>query len=206
MSAKLLNQTRAFYRANLAGELQFDEHIRPLKIVIGSDGRAVAPVMVAMLQAMQTVLFLPHADEESLQVLVSLEQFEESSEHGHRVDRWQIYHGEPEDVRWAFVNVDCAKHLGAVIDGQAIEQPNPLADIEATVCQQLNADQSALRKFVQMRRKLDLEKPLLVGIDPWGMDIRGPFDIVRVEFDAMLEDPIVAADVITEMVAAGGSI
>lgn len=186
----LLDETRAFLRAHLSGELQFDEHIRPVDIVISHDGRVVGPVMVAMLEAANTVLFLPQADEDALQIMVTLEKFDEEGDAGDIADRWRIYHGEPEDVRWAFFHVDAAKYRGAVIDGEALMQPNPLRAVEARLCKKMNKEhRESLQALLRERESLEIEAPVMVGIDPWGIDVRGPFDIVRLSFDEPHHDP-----------------
>jgi len=197
----ILDDARRFLRGHLSGELQFDEHLRPLNIVIGHDGRIAAPVMVAMLESAETVLFLPQADENAFQMLVSLEQFAEEGAAGHLADRWRIYHGEPEDVRWAFFHPDAVRFRGAVIDGDAVAQPNPLRSIEPAVCRDVNTTRrDALRSLVKRTTNLDLEDhAMLVGIDPHGLDVRGPFDIVRVEFARPINDPDLAREHITRL-------
>ncbi|MGI9012913.1 MAG: hypothetical protein ACR2GY_01530 [Phycisphaerales bacterium] len=173
--------------AHTRGELQFDEHLRPLKFVRCSDGMLVAPVMVAMIHATETVLFVPHADDDAMQLLITLDPFEEQGENGSRCDRWHIYHGEPDDVRWALLRIDAARFQGSIIDGQALEQTNPLAGIEAELCNRINqSDQlrSQLAACIHAQHDIAIEEPTLVGVDPRGLDVRGPFDVVRVGFDA----------------------
>ena len=190
-AGSILEDARRFLRGNLSGELQFDENLRPVKVVIGPDGRIAGPVMVAMLEAANTVLFLPQADDDALQMLVSFERFEEEGAAGHLADRWRIYHGEPEDVRWAFFHPDAIKFRGAVIDGDAAAAANPLKAIEPALCREVNQNRrEALADLVKRQTNLDLgNEAMLVGVDPYGMDVRGPFDIVRVEFDERIDDP-----------------
>lgn len=185
MSEQILEDSQRMLRANTEGELQFDEHLRPIKVVIAPDGRVIAPVMVAMIEAADTVLFLPHADEDSLQIQVTVKPFGEEGMDGALADRWRIYHGEPPDVNWAVLHLDGAKFGGAVIDGDALTVPNPLAEGAPAVLKEINQSRrDDLRDLVQRTLGLDLEVTTLVGIDPWGIDVRGPFDVVRIEFDA----------------------
>lgn len=190
MTEAVLDEARAFLRATHKGELQFDEHLRDLKIVIAPDGRIIAPVMVAMLEAADTVLFLPHADEHSLQAQVTLEKFDERGGNGGLADRWRIYHGEPQDLNWAVVHIDAAKFRNAVIDGEALKEPNPLASDEARLCRETNSmHRDALRDLIHRKTGLTIEEPVMVGIDPRGLDVRGPFDVIRVPFDRPIADP-----------------
>lgn len=189
MTDPLLDETIAALHANLEGEFQFDEHLRPMKIVIAPDGRVVGPVMVAMLQAAETTLFLPQADDDSLQLLVTLEPFKEEGPDGALADRWRIYHGEPEDVNWAVFSIDAAKYLGAVVDGQALRVPNPLSEDEPRLCRLMNHKQpEALARFCR-GAGFEIESPVMVGIDSYGVDVRARFGVVRIESKARLVSP-----------------
>ncbi len=181
MTNPLLDRTLAFLHANLDGEFQFDEHLRPMKIVVAPDGRLVGPVMVAMIQSAETILFLPQADDDSLQLLITLEPFKESGADGALADRWRIYHGEPEDVNWAVFSIDAAKYESAVIDGQALRVANPLAADEARLCRLMNHERAS--DFARGCRQagFDIESPVMVGIDAYGLDIRARFGVVRLE-------------------------
>jgi hypothetical protein len=172
-------------RANLSGVLAFDEHVRPLKIVIAPDGRVVAPVMVGMIEAADTVLFLPEESDDALQIQVTLAPFEERGEGGALADRWRIYHGEPPDVRWAVLVLDAARLGEQVFDGDALRQPNALAKQEASLCRVLNEKHTdAVRELCVRRVSKRIENPRVVGVDQDGMDVRGQFEVYRIEAPA----------------------
>ena len=181
MSDPIVDAAHAFLRAHSTGELRFDEHLRPIKYVIGPDGRLVAPVMVAMLQSVDTVLFVPECVEGAMEVQVTLAQFDEHSPDGALADRWRIHHGEPPDVRWAFLDIDAARYEGAVIDGEALVRVNPLAGDEPGLCRDMNSDHADdLRRLCRHYAHIGVEAPVMVGIDPLGIDVRGMFDVIRV--------------------------
>lgn len=164
-----------------AADIRFDEHFRPLKYVLNPDGRLVAPVMVAMLHAHETVLFVPEAVDDVLELLVTLYEFDEHSADGAFADRWRIYHGEPPDVRWAFLDIDAGKLQGAVIDGEALMQTNPLNSDEVAICKHMNQDHRGdLHTLALHYAHVDMENPIMVGIDSLGIDIRGIFEVIRV--------------------------
>ncbi len=180
----------AFLRSHTRGELRFDEHVRPIGYVIAPDGRLVAPVMVPMLASADTVLFVPGFAEGAMELQVTLQEFNERAEGAH-ADRWRIHHGDPPDVRWAFFLVDGARHDGSVLDGETLVRPNPLSAVEPALCREANEEHTAdLRALCRYRAFIDIEHPVMVAIDPLGIDVRGRFDVIRVPAD----EPMTTAD------------
>lgn len=190
----------AFLRGHTTGDLRFDEHLRSIKYIIAPDGRLAAPVMVAMLQSVDTVLFVPECVENSLEVQVTMEEFDERSRDGAIADRWRIYHGEPQDVRWAWLDIDGARRGRMVYDGDAMMRPNPLAGDEARICRHMNEDHADdLRALCLHFAKVEIESPVMVGIDPLGIDVRGMFDVFRVEATEPMNNTEDARRVLTQM-------
>jgi hypothetical protein len=190
----------AFLRGHTKADLQFDEHMRPLKYVVAPDGRLISPVMVAMINAVDTVLFIPSNEDGAMEVMVTLEQFDErTGEGGGAADRWRIYHGEPEDVRWAFMSIDSARFEGVVVDGMALQQSNSLATDQSRLCKMMNESPEALRQMCLHFSKFTLEKPVMVGIDPQGFDVRARFEVVRVQATAPMNSPEKARLILKEM-------
>ncbi|MFZ4751345.1 MAG: hypothetical protein ACOYMM_12675, partial [Phycisphaerales bacterium] len=187
--AEIITGARAFLRANLTGTIGFDEEFIPIKVVVAPDGALVAPVMVAMLRALDVVIFLPAEDDAAMQLQVTLEEIQDSGEHAALCDRWRIYHGEPEDVRWARISIDAAKFDGRMFDGLALMEPNALAEAEPRICRKVNAEMRGLLKQACLRvAEVEIEDPRLVGVDPLGFDIRGRFDVVRLDADPEIVD------------------
>jgi hypothetical protein len=187
--AEIITGARAFLRANLTGTIGFDDEFIPIKVVIAPDGHLVAPVMVAMLRAFDVVIFLPAEDDSAMQLQVTLEEIQDKGEHAALCDRWRIYHGEPEDVRWARISIDAAKFDGRMFDGLALMEPNALAAAEPGICRKVNADmRDVLRKACLRVAEVEIEDPRLVGVDPLGFDVRGRFDVVRLDADPEIAD------------------
>lgn len=173
-----------FVRGNCRADLRFDGHTEPLKYVVAPDGRLIAPVMVAMLTAADTTLFVPDDREDAMELMVTLEQFQETGKNGALADRWRIYHGEPPDVRWAAMTVDAARFHGLFIDGEAFLESNPLIGGEALLCREINAKHiDVLRALCETRGPMRIEQPVMVGVDPRGVDVRSVFDVVRARFE-----------------------
>ncbi|MFM1804098.1 MAG: hypothetical protein RL136_977 [Planctomycetota bacterium] len=195
-----ITEARAHLRANLAGAIAFDGEVVPIKVVIAPDGALVAPVMVAMLRAFDVVLFLPEESDEAMQLQVTLEEIQDAGEHAALCDRWRIYHGEPEDVRWARISIDAAKFDGCMIDGLALMQPNALAACEARVCRKVNAEmRTQLKAACLHAARVDVEDPRLVGVDSIGFDVRGRFEIIRLDADPAIVDEADALEAIGDL-------
>jgi len=183
MSASIIDDAYRSLRRHLVGILRFDEHVRPIRVIVAADGRLVAPVMVAMTEALETVLYLPDEGDDSLQVLATLEEFDEHGPKGALADRWMAYHGEPPDVRWATMEIDAARFQGHFVDGVALQRSNDFASDEPRLCRELNGRIELLRSLAKSVIDVELEKPILVGVDPHGFDLRGAFDIFRIHLD-----------------------
>ena len=202
--AEIITGARAFLRANLTGTIGFDEEFIPIKLVVAPDGALVAPVMVAMLRALDVVVFLPEEDDAAMQLQVTLEEIEDKGEHAALCDRWRIYHGEPEDVRWARFSIDAAKFDGRMFDGLALMEPNPLTEAEARICRRVNAEMRELLKQACLRTaEVEIEDPRLVGVDPLGFDVRGRFDVVRLDADPEIVDEADAFAALEELASGG---
>lgn len=188
--ADALLRARAFLAAHKAGTLEFDDHHLPLRFVIDpADGRLCAPVMVATLLAAQHVLHVPEEtnDPFAMRLLLSPDQLDDDPP---IADRWRIYHGEPEDLRWAAFWIDFAKWDGLVIDGDPLMSPHPFAADAPAILKELNAHPDRLRSLcAELGDVRDVEAPVAVGIDPLGVDVRARFDIVRLPFDSEALSP-----------------
>ncbi len=184
MSDSNVIAARGFLLGHKAGTLEFDENYVPWKFVVDpADGRLCGPVMVAALLASQHVLHLPEEtdDPSAMRVLLSPEQLDDDPP---IADRWSIYHGEPEDVRWAAFWIDFAKWDGYVTDGDALMGAHPFAGEEAGLVRELNGDVERLRRLCESVGGVrDVAEPLAVGVDSLGVDVRARFDIVRLAFD-----------------------
>jgi hypothetical protein len=179
-----------FLRGNTTGELRFDEHIEPLKYVIGPKGHVVAPVTHLMLSSQDTVLFVPNNADGAMELGVTLMGLDPDGPDGAVTDRWRIYHGDPASVQWAVLKIDAARYDRWVVDGQALRRPNPLAADEPAICRRINAQhRDALGRVCHHGAGIDVEQPLLVGVDPLGFDVRRRFDIARVSAPAPMNSP-----------------
>jgi hypothetical protein len=192
-----------FLRGHLSGLLRFDGDMRPVKIIVDREGRLFAPVMVAMIRSVDTVMCVPDDGDEAMQMQVTLEEVAEDGPHAALCDRWKAYHGDPPDVRWARMSIDAARWDGLFIDGDALMVPNALADAEPGILREINRGPVACRQAACRRHGgHEIEKPVVVGVDPGGFDVRGLFGTVRVPADTQIRD-LSSAVAALETAAAG---
>lgn len=177
-----------FLRRNTTGDLRFDEQWSPLRYVVGPQGQLVAPVSYAMLESVDTVLFVPEFREGAMEVQVTLEPLDPDGPHGGLTDRWRIYHGEPQEARWAVVDIDAARYHEWVIDGVALLRSNPIGADEARLCRHINEERrDELRRVCRTFASADVKDPMVVGVDPCGFDVRRRFDVIRLEAPEAME-------------------
>lgn len=157
--------------------------MRGVRYTVDHDGRLVMPVMAAMLDSVDTVLFLPEMVDDATEVQVTLDPFNEKGPGGAIADRWRIHHGDPPDVYWAHAIIDAARHNGSIFDGEALTQPNVVAAAEPAICRWLNSEhRDDLPRLAAAYSGIRSDAPVAVGLDPDGLNLRGRFDVLRVPF------------------------
>ena len=135
-----------------------------------------------------------------MEVQVTLEAFDEHGPQGALADRWRIYHGDPEDVRWALMDIDAARFEGEVIDGEALIHSNPLATDEPRLCREMNREHcDDLRNLCLHYAEIGVKQPVMVGIDQFGIDVRGTFDVIRVPAIKRMETSEEATNILATM-------
>lgn len=188
-----------------AGSLVASDAATPIRFVLDpGSGRLLVPVPREVEDADQFVLFLPDESDTALQLLL----FPAKEVPGEAIiDRWRIYHltqpsiesGEYDPV-WRLFVVDTARLKNAVIDGEFLTLPNPLASVEPAICKTLNADKSRLARLCRAEAGFAVESPVCVGIDPEGLHIRTRLGVERVPFEAPLKTPDAARQHVDAMI------
>ena len=98
-------------------------------------------------------------------------------------DRWQMYHGKPRLSRWAAIEVESIKSTDTVLDRDEAQIESPLSAAEPALCRWVNKEHAAaLREVCRRSVGTAPQSALLVGVDPYGMDIRAHFGVMRVAF------------------------
>lgn len=196
-SPEAVRRALSHLRAHHAGLLLYDEIPLQRRFVIdGRTGRLVMPATFAVLSAAEHVLFVPQESDDSLQLLLTPREIDADSE---PADRWKAYHGEPRESRWASFRIESGKLGRSVYTGEDLEVPNLLAPVEPALCKRVNQNPAALGDLCRERLGVSPEKPLMVGIDPDGIDIRLRFDILRAPFAERATNPAEAAAAVDQL-------
>lgn len=181
-------------------KLRFGELLIDCRYVL--DPSTGSPVMPVPAQALaehrsptddpdrEVVLFVPddaheHAGE-ALQMLAIPEPLDPRTHEAG--DRYLVYHGTPSERNWAIFSVQSVRWAGVVVSGEEMLKGNPFRSLEPRICKELNADRGVVAAACGRATGTTPEAPLVVGVDPDGVDVRARFGIVRVEFDRSAKD------------------
>lgn len=159
--------------------------------IVQHEGSLIFPAEPAFLEADSLTLFLPDeapTDDDELQLMLSAALTDD----GAAVDRWRIYHGEPERLTWVACTIQGARFAGSVIDHEPLNSANPLASIEPALCRTLNADRARLAMVCRLITGVLPESPVAVGVDDLGIDLRARFGIIRLPFREPVPTPELA--------------
>ncbi len=177
-----------YIRSRSTGELVFEGHITPTGYVVGPDGRLVAPLMYAAASTVDLLLVIPDYAEPLMHVMITPVELDRVAD-GALMDRWQAYHGEPQDTHWTHLDIDAVKFAADVIDGDAFKPVNAIAEHESVCRKALNERRDEIRGLCARTRDIELERPVIVGVDQFGFDVRGQFSVLRFEFPAPVGGP-----------------
>ena len=189
-----------YLRSNSTATIKFYEHTLDVSYVINHEGVLVIPAMIAMLQPCDIVMFIPEYCEDCIEMHVSLQEFKEEGEHASLADRWQVYHGVSPEVQWAMLEIDAARFHEVFIDGEQLQRENPLGELEPALCKDLNENHiEHLIEICKKHTNVAVQDPVVVGVDPLGLDIRASFGIIRVP----TKTPFATTDDVTAFVSGG---
>ena len=189
-----------YLRSNSTATVKFNENMHDVSYVINRHGMLVIPAMVAMLQPCDIVMFIPEYCEECMEMHISVQEFKEEGDCASFADRWQVYHGISPDVQWAVVEIDAARFHETFIDGENLQRENLLFEIESVLCKELNENHvEDVQVICKKLTNVEVQDPVVVGVDPLGIDIRASFGIIRVPADS----PFTSSEDVTTFVSGG---
>lgn len=197
----LLRRLRSFHEGVLAFGETVGDVIEPCKFVLDPmSGEPALPVAAEALRSLNVMLYAPDDtldNPECLQVFATCTEINPNTHEA--ADRWLAYHNKPTHARWAKLNIQSVKRLDEIIDGDLVRLANPLRQHEGSLCKFTNQHQSALANACERHLHTHPENPFAVGVDPWGLDIRARFGVLRVEFSTPVSTPEEAKTAIAQL-------
>lgn len=185
-----------------------DRAVRVRFIIEGSCGKLVMPVERWVLDNVDAALFLPEERRDALQVLV---EFDDAEPSGGAQDRWSAYHGEARERHWGGARITGLRREDEVCEAAEITPTNALRSAESRLLKLLNAQRSVLPAVCERLAGVTVPDACAVGIDPYGIDVRARFGIVRAEFPgehcahgAGIECPDRATEVVLAILRSAG--
>jgi hypothetical protein len=197
-----VHSTRRRFRRFHEGVLAIDERVEPVRIVIDPlSGRPVTPVPPAALEAEALTLHLPSDDPGALHVFGRAAEVDPLRDGA--CDRWLVYFGKPGFARWMALEVEGVKDVDVVLDGSEVQLPNPLHSCEGEVCRWLNQRPHELGAACGRSVGTTPAAPRAVGLDPYGIDVRATFGVMRLEFPVAVGAEADARAVLEDLLRGG---
>ena len=174
-------------RSSTQGQLKILERIEPIRFILDrSRSKIVFPVPDELALAHEAQLMIPDESSPQLSLLLRLEPAERLP--GDIEIRYEIYHGKSGFAHWSVGTLEALRAGTHIFDSDEICLTDAIIAEEPALCALLNADQDSLRTACA-RAGLPIEKPVAVGVDPDGIDIRTRFGIARLPFDQRTPTP-----------------
>jgi hypothetical protein len=160
--------------------------VRVRFVIDGACGKIVMPVEGWVLDSVDAALFLPEERADALQLLI---EFDAEEPGGAAQDRWSAYHGDARERHWGAARIAGLRREDEVCEGAGITPTNALRGAESRLLKLLNSQRSVLPLVCEQLARVNVPDACAVGIDPYGIDIRARFGIVRAEFPGEHCDP-----------------
>jgi len=178
-------------RRHHEGTLQFHERVVQVRLVIESSSGAVVmpvepPFAAAGAEGAEMVLWLPRESDWDAQASVTPRPIDRP-ESVEAVDRWAAYHGATTLTAWVRCEIDGLKTGTGVFDREQVQIANTLGRAEYALIRHANADRGRLAGACKSHAATPIADPLCVGADPFGIDVRARFGIIRLEFPPGIE-------------------
>jgi hypothetical protein len=169
-------------RRHHQGTLQFHERVAQIKLVLeGASGQYVLPVEPPFaINGAEMLLWLPAESDWDIQASLIIRPIDRP-ESVEAVDRWRAYHGDTSLSTWIRAEIDGMKSEFGVF-GHEVQQPNPLGRAEYPLIRRASADRARLIAACKTHAATLVPDAQCVGVDPFGIDVKARFGIVRLDF------------------------
>lgn len=181
-----LDAHRARWRAQTTASLEAGdaEAFYPARFVHLPDGRLVIATDAEAFEAETFVLHAPEEDTDSCHAALSkLTEPDEAS-----TDRWTAFHLEARTDTLRLAEIESIRVPGDVLDHGEAVAPNALAPVESALLREINNQRAALAAWCQRAFGVTPEHPVAVGIDQFGLHVRGSVGVARIEPGSRLDE------------------
>lgn len=170
---------RRYLRSHYAGVVLVGETVFRRRFVVDpASGKVVLALSAAAGEAESVVFHVPDEHADGLHILVEPRVLPE----GALSDRLLVYHGRAEGTQFAMLEPLDAKWRGQGLELEQVLAPNPLVKDEPKLCRLINTTPDGPARLLRLLGARETHEPLVVGIDPWGLDVRSRVGMTRVEF------------------------
>ncbi len=178
----------------------------PVRIILARGTPVlVASVHPTVADAAELVVFIPEETNDAMQLLVSAREL------GHadmsQQDRYLAYHSRAESSEWIAADIDACRWEGEVFDrddlAAAMNGPGRMLADEPALLRTVNGDASIGVRLATHAGLRDVEHAVVVGVDPWGADVRAGTRLRRVEFESPVHDADAALHSLRSIAEAG---
>lgn len=185
---QLRTEARRFFRCHTEADAVTPAGAARARFIILPDtGHILVRLPRDLAEAGTVVLHTP-AEGDGLQLVADTQPADIDD---HRTDRFLAHHALAlarfDEPTWALATPEMAKFRNDVIDAEDLALANPIAQDEPGLVRLLNADKKRLARLCNARLAA-LQDPVAVAVDTDGIDIRGRFEVRRIEFPRTLGD------------------
>jgi len=174
---------RRTLNAHAVGTLLADGTPTPHGYVIDRrTGLLVATLSHGELVADETVLLIPGEADPRLQLLLEVDPGAEVRPETQ--DRWLAYHRVREGPLWTALVIVSARQGEAIVDGEELVAPSPLASDEARLCAHANERREGLARIAGVAPG----EAICVGVDAYGLHVRSHAGVGRASFSTAAAD------------------
>ncbi len=171
----------------LEAVLRADDLFDPVRLVIDPrSGCPACPVPMGVFTASSWNLYIPEDQPDSVQLMVTPREVDPANHDA--ADRWMAYYGKPRLARFAIFEIEMYKRMDVTVGGAEARVVHPFRAHEGVLCREASAMEGELRRACERMSGASPAEVRAVGVDPYGLDVKVRFGVMRLEFDGRAGD------------------
>ena len=179
--SEMIREACECLRSRLTVYMSTGADSRMLRFVIAADGTLAAPLSFEVACPCEATLVLPDRANDFMQLRVTVEETQAHGPYAAAVERWRNYYGAPDVDKRVRMSINVAQFRGHKIVKSELAMWNPLAASEVLICEEVNDPgyRDILCAAASAVAGRDVADPRIVGVDPFGFDVRTAGGVVR---------------------------